>query len=151
MIKHWKSNLGKKELSWLPLPVHHTRWGKSGANSEAGTMETTPWLTEPAQSVNRASIEGVRAEIEKVRQNCDLTPASSESEAALCLASLLLSHSRYIQKSWSVLRSQTMYPSEAIPALGRQRQVDFWVRGQPGLQSEFQDSQGYTEKPCLEK
>jgi hypothetical protein len=38
-----------------------------------------------------------------------------------------------------------------IPALGRQRQVDFWVRGQPGLQSEVQDSQGYTEKPCLEK
>jgi hypothetical protein len=25
------------------------------------------------------------------------------------------------------------------------------VRGQPGLQSEFLDSQGYTEKPCLEK
>jgi hypothetical protein len=23
-------------------------------------------------------------------------------------------------------------------------------RGQPGLQSELQDSQGYTEKPCLE-
>ena len=23
--------------------------------------------------------------------------------------------------------------------------------GQPGLQSEFQDSQGYTEKPCLQK
>jgi hypothetical protein len=38
-----------------------------------------------------------------------------------------------------------------IPALGRQRQADFWVRGQPGLQSEFQDSQGYIEKPCLEK
>jgi hypothetical protein len=38
-----------------------------------------------------------------------------------------------------------------LPALGRQRQVDFWVRGQPGLQSEFQDSQGYTEKPCLKK
>jgi hypothetical protein len=38
-----------------------------------------------------------------------------------------------------------------IPALGRQRQADFWARGQPGLQSEFQDSQGYTEKPCLEK
>jgi hypothetical protein len=30
-------------------------------------------------------------------------------------------------------------------------QVDFWVRGQPGLQSGFQDSQGYTEKPCLKK
>jgi hypothetical protein len=37
-----------------------------------------------------------------------------------------------------------------IPALGRQRQVDFWVRGQPGLQSKFQDSQGYTEIPCLD-
>jgi hypothetical protein len=24
-------------------------------------------------------------------------------------------------------------------------------QGQPGLQSEFQDSQGYREKPCLEK
>jgi hypothetical protein len=38
-----------------------------------------------------------------------------------------------------------------IPALGRQRQANFWVWGQPGLQSEFQDSQGYTEKPCLKK
>ena len=33
----------------------------------------------------------------------------------------------------------------------RQRQADFWVQGQPGLQSEFQDSQGYAEKPCLRK
>jgi hypothetical protein len=33
-----------------------------------------------------------------------------------------------------------------IPALGRQRQADFWVRGQPGLQSEFQDSQGYIQR-----
>jgi hypothetical protein len=39
----------------------------------------------------------------------------------------------------------------SILALGRQRQVDFWVWGQPGLQSEFQNSQGYTEKPCLKK
>ena len=38
-----------------------------------------------------------------------------------------------------------------IPALRRQRQADFWIGGQPGLQSEFQDSPGYTEKPCLEK
>jgi hypothetical protein len=29
--------------------------------------------------------------------------------------------------------------------------VDFSVQGQPGLHSEFQYSQGYTEKPCLEK
>jgi hypothetical protein len=34
--------------------------------------------------------------------------------------------------------------------LGRQRQADFWVRGQPGLQSKFQDSRGCTEIPCLE-
>ena len=38
-----------------------------------------------------------------------------------------------------------------VPALGWQRQVDFFVRGQPGLQSELQGSQGYTEKPCHEK
>ena len=38
-----------------------------------------------------------------------------------------------------------------ILALGRQRQADFCVLGQPGLQSELQDSQVYTEKPCLEK
>jgi hypothetical protein len=39
----------------------------------------------------------------------------------------------------------------AHAALRRQRQANFWVQGQPGLQSEFQDSQGYTEKPCLKK
>jgi hypothetical protein len=38
-----------------------------------------------------------------------------------------------------------------IPALRRQRQADFWVQGQPDLQSEFKDSQSYTEKPCLEE
>jgi hypothetical protein len=36
-----------------------------------------------------------------------------------------------------------------IPALGRQRQADFW---RPAWStSEFQDSQGYTEKPSLRK
>ena len=38
-----------------------------------------------------------------------------------------------------------------IQTLGRQRQVYFWVWDQPGIQSELQDSQDYTEKPCLEK
>jgi hypothetical protein len=37
------------------------------------------------------------------------------------------------------------------PRTREARQADFWVRGKPGLQGEFQDSQGYTEKPCLEK
>jgi hypothetical protein len=36
-----------------------------------------------------------------------------------------------------------------ISALGRQKQSDFWVPGQPGLQSEFQESHDYTVKPCL--
>jgi hypothetical protein len=36
-----------------------------------------------------------------------------------------------------------------ISALGRQRQADLWVQGQPGLKSEFQHSQGYTETPCF--
>ena len=36
-----------------------------------------------------------------------------------------------------------------ITALGRQGQTDLWVRSQPGLHSELQDSQGYTEKPVL--
>ena len=35
------------------------------------------------------------------------------------------------------------------PSTWEAEQADFWVRGQPGLQSGFQDSQGYTEKPCL--
>jgi hypothetical protein len=37
------------------------------------------------------------------------------------------------------------------PSTQRQKQADFFVWGQPGLQSDFQDSQGYTKKPCLEK
>jgi hypothetical protein len=53
------------------------------------------------------------------------------------------------------LRNQTSagqwWHMPLIPALGRQRWVDFCIRGQPGLQSEFQDSQGYTEKPYLKK
>ena len=31
------------------------------------------------------------------------------------------------------------------------RQADFWVQGQPGLHSEFQDSQGYTGRYFPEK
>jgi hypothetical protein len=51
----------------------------------------------------------------------------------------------------SKVRSRAWWHTPLIPSLGRQRRADFWVRGQPGLQNEFQDSQGYTEKPCLGK
>jgi hypothetical protein len=52
---------------------------------------------------------------------------------------------------WNFGEGRAWWRTSLIPALGRQRQVDFWVRGQPGLQSECQDSQGYTEKPCFGK
>jgi hypothetical protein len=48
-------------------------------------------------------------------------------------------------------KSRVWWFTTLIPTLGRQRQADFWVQGQPGLQSEFQDSQGYTKKCCLKK
>lgn len=38
-----------------------------------------------------------------------------------------------------------------IPALERWRQADLWVWGQPGLHYEFQESQGFKEKSCLNK
>jgi hypothetical protein len=38
-----------------------------------------------------------------------------------------------------------------IPALGRQRQADLWVRGQPGLQSELQDSHATQRNPVSKK
>ena len=47
--------------------------------------------------------------------------------------------------------SRAWWRTPLTPALGRQRQADFWVQGQSGLHGEFQDSQGYTEKPRLEK
>jgi hypothetical protein len=49
---------------------------------------------------------------------------------------------RHIRK---LLEARQWWCSPIIPALGRQRQTDFWVQGQPGLQCEFQDSQGYRE------
>ena len=67
---------------------------------------------------------------------------SGESLHKLCLMPSKLFKSS-ISRAW--------WRTPLTPALGRQRQADFWDRGQPGLQSEFQDSQGCTEKPCLKK
>jgi hypothetical protein len=38
-----------------------------------------------------------------------------------------------------------------VPVLGRQRQADHLVGGQPGLQKEFQNSLGYIMRPCLKR
>ena len=62
---------------------------------------------------------------------------------------LIISHNRGKCLSESPKKKKTQTP--LIPALRSQRQADFWVWGEPGLQSEFLDSQGYTEKRCLEK
>jgi hypothetical protein len=48
------------------------------------------------------------------------------------------------QKTKQNFLGRVWWCTPVIPALRRQRQADFCVRGQPGLQSEFQDSQGYT-------
>ena len=45
--------------------------------------------------------------------------------------------------------AQAFNPSP--PALSRQKQADVRGQGQLGLQSEFEDSQDSTEKPCLKK
>jgi hypothetical protein len=50
-----------------------------------------------------------------------------------------------VEEHFSSMRELHIKKTPPIPALGRRG------RGQPGLQSEFQDSHGYTEKPCLEK
>jgi hypothetical protein len=64
-------------------------------------------------------------------------------------ASYSLVYTAVNKRPW--FHAEHWWRTPLIPALGRQRQVDFWVWGQPGLQSEFQDSQGYAEKPCLKK
>ena len=62
-------------------------------------------------------------------------------------------HNIKINKSLKKKQNWVVVATPLIPALERLlRQVDLWVWGQPGLQSEFQDSQDCnTKKPCLEK
>jgi hypothetical protein len=47
----------------------------------------------------------------------------------------------YVLTSLLSLWARKLWYTPLIPALGRQRQVDFWVQGQPCLQSEFQAGQ----------
>jgi hypothetical protein len=67
-----------------------------------------------------------------------ISPAPNVSFRA-CSVKMLSHPKKKKKKSWAWCRTPL------IPALGRQRQVDFWVWDQRGLQSEFQDSQDYRE------
>jgi hypothetical protein len=55
----------------------------------------------------------------------------------------------HVKKKKCIAEARQWWHTPLIPALGRQRQGDLGVQGQPGLQNKFQDRQDYTEKPCL--
>jgi hypothetical protein len=89
--------------------------------------------------------------IKGVRHHC---PAALYSWCIVLLVGLVLRVlflGSNIQASLDLPVFLPQAPRTRIAGGAWQRQVDFWVRGQRGLQSEFQDIQGYTEKPCLEK
>jgi hypothetical protein len=52
------------------------------------------------------------------------------------------------KKAWV---SQAVVVHAFNPSTWEAEAGEFLSRGQPGLHSEFQDSQGYAEKPCLNK
>lgn len=57
----------------------------------------------------------------------------------------------YVHRMIYALCHLTLYAGgvEAHAFGSSTRGADFWVRGQPCLHSEFQDSQGYIERPCF--
>jgi len=60
--------------------------------------------------------------------------------------------SMYIHWLILITYSQMWWCMPLIPALGRQRQVDFWVWGQPaGLQSEFRTAKAAQRNSVLKK
>jgi hypothetical protein len=73
-------------------------------------------------------------------------------KSSLPILNLIGANIQYIQELKKLNSSQVVVAHPFNPSTWEaKRQEDFWVRGQPDLQNEFQDSQGYTEKPCLEK
>jgi hypothetical protein len=66
---------------------------------------------------------------------------------AFCWVTCRRSHSQSQDSARQAVVAHVFNPSTREAEAGGF--LSFW--GQPGLQSEFQDSQGDTEKPCLEK
>jgi hypothetical protein len=58
--------------------------------------------------------------------------------------SILLKRKSYLK---DVIIARQWWYTPLITALGRQRQADFSVQGQPGLQSKFQDSLSIQRNP----
>ena len=59
----------------------------------------------------------------------------------------------HLPLSNSSIMSQVKWHTPLTSVLGRQRQTggSLCVQCQPGLHSEFQDRQGYVERPCLKQ
>ena len=81
-------------------------------------------------------------------QDCCFSPCLVDSVGCVFLVSLTLLTLIILPP---LPLAEQWWCTPLSPELGRQKQADFWVRVQPGLQSEFKDSQGDTEKPCLKK
>jgi hypothetical protein len=55
-------------------------------------------VTKPAQSINSVSRVGARIEKKRTIRHYNMTPASSEAEVGLFFYSLLLYHSKNVQR-----------------------------------------------------
>jgi hypothetical protein len=133
------------------------------------------WICDPCERIVQASQE---AKTHKLRASGVLRPCleqtnkkSKQKKGYACIWPQLVLRTRFVPLAcsfsalsiqlphygditwWLLLgRNTTAEPwwrTPLIPARGRQRQADFWVRGQPDLQTKIQDSQDYTEKPSL--
>jgi hypothetical protein len=72
------------------------------------------------------------------------SPRARQEKLSVLSVKLFLASNNWAERDVLVL---TVNSSTWEAETGR----SLWVRGQPGLQSEFQDSQDYTEKLCLKK
>lgn len=66
-------------------------------------------------------------------------------------ANITVTVSDWIFKPWRSWVSLGIVTHTLNPAFERQGQVDLWVGGHPGLDSELLANQGYIVKPCLKK